>query len=103
MGDLVDNFINVAAGFMSNKIQKKIKKKTKKTKGENSLRGESKMSSLLINLEEGKESSLLKSQISNRKTERRSGVLAINDIEKTLVKETIAVMKMKEKFNELNL
>ena len=104
MGDLVDTVINIAAGFTKKKAQKKNNKKTKKKKDENLTSGnESKTSDVLSEIEAGKMSSLLKSQISDRKTERRAGVLATNEIEKDLVRETITVMRMKEAFHELNL
>ena len=110
MGDIVDDAINIAAVFVKEKEQKKMKKtkpkkKSKKT-GEElptlelNLTAESE---LMTEIEEGKLSPLLKSQIIDRCGMRREGVMAANDTERALVKETIAFMKMKENINDMSL
>ena len=110
MTDLVEDAINVAAAFVKQKEQKKEAKKLKKTKSNNKCAsetcedGEGKSCEIVMEIEEGKKSSLLRSvEISDRERERRRGVMATNETEKALVKETIALMKMRENFQQLNL
>ena len=111
MTDLVEDAINVAAAFVKQKEQKKEAKKLKKTKSNNKCAsetcgedGEGKSCEIVMEIEEGKKSSLLRSvEISNRERERRRGVMATNETEKALVKETIALMKIRENFQQLNL
>ena len=54
-------------------------------------------------LEEGKNSEALKSSITNRNVERRKGVSEHSDMERKLVKESVAVMVLTANLNEYNL
>lgn len=107
---LVDEAINIAALFIKEKLQKKRKEKklmkclkvTKLTE-DTVEEEESSLEVVLEEIERGKVSSLLKSDIGNRIDERRLRVWAVNETEKKLVKATIAQIKMLTSMRELSL
>ena len=99
MADLVDIVINIAAALIRDKTEKKISKQKKKDGKLSSLES-SKSFNIADEIEEGKGSSLFKSSSPIRDVDRRYGVVAKNEIEKALVKETIALLMTKNRMKE---
>ena len=56
-----------------------------------------------LKVEQGKDSTIIKSPMANRKWDRRQGVAEKNDTERKLVKECVKVMTRTTNLNDFNL
>jgi hypothetical protein len=89
----MEHAIETAALTINKKEEKKHKKycQLSKTKDYNK-RDVCNCNDVKLQLEEGKESTVIKSPLMNRKFQRREGVAEKNETERKLVKETVKVI-----------
>ena len=101
MGDLVETVVDIAATLIKKKAEKKNTKK--KRKMEKKLEESSIPFEIVNEIEEGKNSSLLRSLMDGRSEERRLGVMARNETERSLVRVTTSVLMRKTMMEEYAL
>ena len=108
MSDTMDEAIETAAYSINKKESKKHKKHCSLFKGGvkkgpgNELTVGCSCGGLRVELEEGKDSPVMKSPRVNRKSIRREGVAEKNETERKLVKETIKVILKGSNIEEYN-
>ena len=105
--DFCDEAVEIAARRLEKKeekLQKKLSLSQKQqTKHENCTSKCDSNNNMKLKVEEGKDSTIIKSPLTNRKFERREGVAEKNDTERKLVKESVKVMARTTYLNDYNL